>query len=71
MKTKSKPQKRLRAKKWVVWLRNHTNKDDDETVTVSAKTAQEAQEKVRYDDHRFSIRAVIPLTDWKKYSYWG
>jgi hypothetical protein len=53
----------LRKRKFVVWLRNHTDHDDDETVVIWAKTAEEAAKNVQFNSSRFSIRAVLTAAE--------
>jgi hypothetical protein len=59
----------MRKKKWVVWLRNGTSREDDEWLTVWAKdydgAVKEATPKINF--YRFCIRFVMPIKEFKHF----
>lgn len=50
---------------YVVWLNNHTDRDDDEWIVVKAKNPEEAKAMAveEYDDCRFSIGTIYRGTE--------
>lgn len=56
-----------RKRKFIVWLSNHADCRDDETITVLAKDKSEATElaKSKFDSNRFSIKAVLTAKEAK------
>lgn len=58
-----------RKKKFVVLLSNHTDRRDDDSVAVMARSGEDAiaeAKKGKFDSSRFSIRAVLTAKESKK-----
>jgi hypothetical protein len=57
--------KSTRKVSYVVWLENHTDRQDDEWKVVKAKSPEEARAMVveDYDESRFSIGEVYRGTE--------
>jgi len=56
-----------RKKKFVVWLHNHLNVEDDFWAIIYAKNEKEAHELVQYDKTRFYKGATYTARDFRKY----
>ena len=60
----------MRKKKFVIWLSNHTDSNDDEWVSVYAHTEEEAMERVvedmMYDSMRFTPTCVYTIKEFIK-----
>lgn len=64
---------KIRKRKYVVWLYNHTDRRDDDWVVVYAKSPTVAKKgaKYLYDTNRFSLGHVQTATQFRKENGFG
>jgi hypothetical protein len=59
----------MRATKYVVWLSNHTDREDDEWLVTYAHSYEEAKQKVRnkVDFSRFSFSNTFTIKEFRRF----
>jgi hypothetical protein len=63
--------KKLRKRKFVVWLHNHADSRDDEWVVVWARSPEEARKEAGFDSSRFSCGNAQTATSFRKENGFG
>lgn len=63
--SESKTRSSTQSNQWVACLSNHTDHRDDETVSITANSYEEAMEKATSRcGNRFSVRCVMTKKEW-------